>query len=259
MPWTQQKSDAANKIEEENRRRVMEENEEKRRKCPVPIGLSTEKNGAKEMAREKAIILAGDHAGVEILMDDAQNAAMTARIDEPPFQFTVVRLSRKGLSEIAHDRDLRLVTLSYEQWIDCTKTAKSFPLMMQQHVYDRLQFMPDLLIIDDIVATQHHHGSADDGKEGSKCGDAMKRVMEWCSDTGCALLAGAPGINADALQGFRWERVRQFGILRPVRVNRGAKDLDEDMRRIVVGRDAYFVDVHKDKINSAGPIIADID
>ena len=249
LPWATNMSNALALAEEQERKKIADEQEQERLDSLVPVGISTVKDGPTDMSRETPILLVGDPMATNVLLDDAQTKVLAARSDKAPYNFTVVRCSLFNEDMPRLDPDKRLVNVPVALWRDATKTAKGFAEAMQRYVYDHLQAAPDLLIIDDLLSVTP---SLPD-QEGPACGDALKRVSDWCKEVGCALIAGIHMPNIPDLTTYKWDRVNKFSALRPVSVE--TVEEDKELRRITVGRDAFEYVVHRDILNHPNLVI----
>lgn len=243
MPWATNVSEALSLAEEQERKKIADEVEEERLNNDVPIGISVNPAGEKTLPRKQPLLLVGDVVAVTSLLDEAVNNALTARSDKAPHNFTVVRCSLFNSAPPKLDPDMRIINVPVSLWLHATKTANGFVEMMRNHVYDQIQTAPDLLVVDDLLTVNPTNRDY----EGQSCADALKRVMDWCKEVGCALVAGVNMHPIPDLTTYKWERVNKFSTLRPVSVEK-IED-DEELRRIVVGRDAFEYVVHRDTLN----------
>jgi hypothetical protein len=229
------------------------EDEERRIAVPVPIGISTEKEGPTFIDRETPVILAGPRAAVTFLLDHITTQVMTATSDDHPNRvFTVLRFADRSRREDAH---VQLVRVAKSVWQGCCEKSNGIPTMMAEHVAPQLSAMPDLLICDEMqLAATGVVGS----RVANRAATAFKGLDRWCREVGCAFVGGIPlgGDDAPNVVGNpSYERIRAKGILRPVSIIREADDLAEGQCRILVGRDAFSMDVDKELLQGSSIVL----
>ena len=229
------------------RQKFLDEYEASRRASRIPVGITTDKAQAPELDRNVPVVLVGDAMAVNSVIDHVQTTALAARTEEAPNVFTVVRLSVFKDDPPKMDPEVRYVNLPAKMWQASTRTAKSFFELMQSAVYDNLAAAPDLLIVDDLIAASVPYTADSGNHPGTLSGEALKRIRDWCKEVGCALVAGVHTTSPQDLANYKWERVNQHSVLRPVTVS--ADDVGSpQLRRITIGRDAYTMDVDKDTL-----------
>jgi hypothetical protein len=131
-------------------------------------------------------------------------------------------------------------------WAGKGRSDKALAIVVRDHVLPFLPALQDLVVIDDLSAlTIPLITSSRGGVDPSNAADAYKRLMKWARHSDFAFVAGIPTSTETPVNTAepQWERLRTHAILRPVTVVRKADDLASDKVRIVVGRDAYSVDV----------------
>lgn len=218
-----------------------------RRKLPIPIGVTAYPPAPGELQRDLSLILIGYGPAVRLLIDHAVNTALAAQCDaQPNRKFCVIRLTGNThtLPVSAADNGWH-VQLGRSDWQGNFSTLKRTDHLMLTTVQPRLGAQPDLLVVDDLAATVNTiAGSLSEvGEAPFSCNEAHIKLRKWCELAGAGLLAGVPtnhetGNDAGALA---WENLRTHATLRPVNVVR--KGMPPGKARIVVGRDAFTLDV----------------
>lgn len=255
LPWLKKRIEFNTQQDIVDRQKQAIENEKARMATLVPVGINWaasvdnwEHTG--KLPREKALVLVGYAPAVQYLLDHATNACLAATDEKNPNRvFCVVRFADDP--EVKPSENERLALVGRRAWAGCTRTQLTMNRMVAEHVEKQLVIAPDLLVVDDLNVVDPSgivtSGSARraGGPAPFKCAEAHKKLMAWGKLNHMSGLFGVPvhderPINLNASE---WERLRTHAIVRPVTVVKQAPDLQPGKLRIVVGRDAYQVDV----------------
>jgi hypothetical protein len=255
IPWLEKVVKEHVRQDEVDAKREAAEYELQRTSAPVPIGMSVESNGPTEWVRDVPIVLAGHRVAVRILLDHIATTVLAARSEQHPNSvFTVLRFTDKAKREDAH---AQLVRITQAQWRGCCATNNSLPKMMGEHVAPMLSALPDVFICDDMLAASPGvHGVS--ARASGRAANSLKHLGRWAKEVGAGFIGGIPlvGDEPPTVVGVpAYERIRTHATLRPVSVVREADDLDEGMCRILVGRDAFSMDVDEEMLRGDSSII----
>jgi hypothetical protein len=251
MPWLGKlvKRDVTQEISDEREAALAAERA--RMTCPVPIGIAFDPTADAVLQKGQSLILVGYEPAVKYLLDLATTAALAARVEAHPRKvLCVARLY--GIDQALQDKagvepdheSLRLLKVDGANWCGVATSKKEMAGLVQNHVMGRGLGIPDLWVVDDL-ALAAMKGCRFGGVAPFPAGAAHKAFLPFCKHVGAALLCGmpTPGERPEDLSGPMWESLRAHGTLRPVTVVRSAPDLEPGKARIVVGRDAFTVDV----------------
>jgi hypothetical protein len=252
IPWMQK---AIGERTEEEAERIKEERkgaEEQRRKSKVPMAVPLSRGEPLVMGRKQTVIFVGYAPAVKIILDHIANAALLAKVDDhPDGHCTIVRLTEKARPE---DQMPRLLRFGLNVWENCTHSKKKWPRIVDQQIAPMLSTMPDMLICDDLTKA---YGGALSLRDSTCATSAVKRFREWCSNQSyCALVGGVPmDTEEPPAFGKDWHTLQANAILRPLTIVREADDLKKGEARIVVGRDAFQMDVDAKMLQAESKII----
>jgi hypothetical protein len=239
MPWLKQVTEAlvtADKKEQANRNA---EQERIRREALVPIGFRLAPGEPEAIHRGLPVILVGYAPAVRFLVNHAVNAALTAKPETGPARLSVLHLTNRQLYP---GNNSFYCPIPRQQWHGIARTARGFVELFRVDVFERIASVPDLLVVDNLVA------AADNSPLPftSRAGQALKRLTDVVGQkTGTAVLAAIPFTDTKpvVLDTPHWENLKAYATLRPVYVLDEAEGLEQGKRRIVVGVSAWHIDV----------------
>lgn len=252
MPWLNKIVNEHIQEDERDERAAMEESEKRRVAVPLPIGMSLESGGDIEWDRRMPVVFVGPRAAVTFLLNHITTAMVTARSeDHPNSVFTVVRFVDRARRADSHSQ---LIRLAKSLWRGCCKDSGTLARLTEEHIAPTMATLPDLLICDEMpLAYPGVVGS----RTGNRVAEALKIFCRWTNEVGAGFIGGVPLGGDDppnVLAQGAYERVRTHALLRPVSIIREADDLETGMCRILVGRDAFSIDVDE-KLLRSGDII----
>jgi hypothetical protein len=239
MPWLHDTVARHMKEDKVNEMRDAHEYEEERRKTKVDIGIPLDPGRATEIDRGKPVVFVGYKPVVKIVLDHVVNAILTARVDLGGRRIIKKRFMEEVDPASEHPR---IVRVPKGGWENCAKNSKGIPTVMGKHVIPQLKRNPDALVCDDLM---NAYEGTTLSRPPSRAAEAMRRFKQWTSKAGCALIGGMPLPEEKPvdMRGTQWERLTTHAVVRPLTLIRKADDLDEDKYRILVGRDAFTLDV----------------
>jgi hypothetical protein len=254
FPWMQEI--VAKHTEEDNiaQQQYMNELEEQRRKSKVYISVVMDKTLEPYLDRAQPLVFVGYRPAVRVLIDHIVTQVLAHIAEGHPRLYTVIRMSEQQKREDAHER---LMRLPKDLWKNVADKSDSIAKMMGK-VWDQLPDMPDVLVCDDLPYAYEGLSISTDA---SRSAEAVRRMKQWCKEAGCGLIGSIPmsGESVPNTMGSVWDRLKAHVTLRPVSVlrvgDKDAEDLEEGKCRIVIGRDAFKMDVDEALLAYGGNII----
>jgi hypothetical protein len=225
--------------------------EVKRRAVRIPVGVKVDPEDDGLLDRSRPLVLVGYDPAVRLLLDTITNNVLATRdSDHPDKLFTVVRFD---WGDATHENQDYLLRIPYRSWVNCTRSQDNLGEFVLKHVANHLNKVPDLLVVDDLasaftigsIVTPTFNAVTGSGYAPYRMADAQKRLSVWYKHAGMGMVAGCL-LNhenpVDCASG-ELEKLRMFCTVRPVSVIRKANNLAEGQVRLLVGKNAWHIDV----------------
>ena len=262
LPWMHNHLKQLLVAQEEYKNKAIEAAKAARKAHRVPIGIPLDKGLDGRLDRTKGLVLVGYGPAVRYLLDYAVNTALAVRDEDHPNKvLSVIRFCEQMPQASQHER---LARMPRKLWERISGSDKVLGQLLHDHIFNQMRTLQDLVVADDLTGLGRDLSAGrrqDHEINAYRAADGCKMLLKWAKHSGFALLAGVPSPTEKpvGLREGAWEHLRSQVTVRSVTVIRKAcpqaPDLAEGKVRLIVGKDAFFVDVAPEAIAPPNVVI----